>query len=154
VSKDIQVAWKQSKLPLSYIGKHGPVVSAVIGNRFGRSIAVIGSKGLCVLDIHREDATQPTRSKNATVAAYSTACAEGFECQFDKFDFKSSTEHWRMFKRQWRMFKRMDEQTFTVKSMVWWEQFNNTKEDIIVAIIEYADKKDPKNYLVGWSSHR
>lgn len=150
MNKDIQVEWKHSKLPLSYITKYGPVASAALGNRFGRSLAVIGSRGLCVLDINRGDVTHHSLSKNVTSPSYATACVEGFECQFDKFQynqFKSTKDHW-------RMFKRMDEQSFTVKAIVWWEEFNNTKEDIIIAVIEYMDKKDPRNHLVAWSSNR
>jgi hypothetical protein len=103
-----------------------------------------------VLDIHREDTTHHNLSNNSTSSTYATACLEGFECQFDKVQFnqfKSTKDHW-------RMFKKIDEQSFIVKAIEWWEGFNNTKEDVIIAVIEYIDKKQPRNYLVAWSSHR
>ena len=147
VNKEMQVEWRRSILPPSYTMKYGPITIASIGDRFGRSLAVIGSKGLCVLDIHREDISIHNKTNNGLCEQYATSCLEGFQCQVDNFQLKNKQD-------RWQMFQRIDEQSFTVVAMAWWEDFNGSNEDIIIAVVKYVDRLHPHNYLVAWSSRR
>lgn len=134
-------------IPTSYSLNNGTIVTAAICEKFGRSIAVIGSRGLCVLDIHREHCSKQMTFNSSQSAQYSTSCLEGFECEASDFQFKSS-------KDRWRMFQRLEEQSFTVRAMVWWEGFGGLKEDVILAVVKYVNHVDACYYLVAWSSRR
>ncbi len=107
---------------------------------------MIGSKGLCVLDIRRESGAIKI-DKQSDLSKYPTSCLRGFQCDVDEFQFKSKHD-------RWRMFQRTDEQSFTVSAMVWWEDFHGSEEDALVAIIKYSKDPDPSYYLVAWSSRR
>ena len=124
-------------LPPSYTLTNGPIVTASLSDRVGKSLAIVGSRGLCVLDMHKDDG----------IFNNETSCVEGFHCQVEKFQLKTRQDRWRMFQKR-------DEQSFIVKAMTWWEQFNGSSEDVIVCVIQYVDGLDPNHYLVAWSSRR
>lgn len=130
-------------IPQAYIVKQGPIVSANIGDQYGRSLAIFGSRGLCVLKIHRENMKLHYDAKSNDEAFNLTTCVEGYECYVDKSCNRRSND-------QWLMFHRTQEDLFSVKELCWWENYNGENEDVIVAIITYI-KNPSDHYLVAWS---
>ena len=124
---------------------------AAIANSFGRSLAISGSRGLCVLDIHRDDASIVNASLGSqspsSLLQLPTSCHEGFECRKDTFQLRTKQDRWRMFSRQ-------EEISFAVKAVTWWEDATDRCEDTIVAVIQYVESFDPSYYIVAWSSRR
>lgn len=124
---------------------------ATIANCFGRSLAISGSRGLCVLDIHRDDTSIVNASSGSprpnSLPQLPTSCFEGFECNKDTFQLRTKHDRWRMFSRQ-------EERSFAVKAVTWWEDASDKCEDTIVAVIQYVESVDPAYYIVAWSSRR
>lgn len=145
-NKEIKIQWKQSIIPVSYAKKYGPITMASISEKFGRSLIVVGSKGFCILDIHKRDVMKCS-SDDSPYTQLPTSCAEGFECYVNNTFPKSNIN-------RWRMFQRSNENKFRVLAFTWWEGMNGKNEDGIVAVVEYLDEKDSGLYLVAWSTRR
>jgi len=155
--QDSTIHWAESYVPTDYLSQNGPIRISSIGKKFGRSIAVAGHNGLCILDLsmHIEG------EKIGKEGDFSTPCTSGFDCDDNSWSgIKSLYPKWRMFGIQ------EEEQSFTVKSMTWWERGLNTgvSEDILIAVIEYSGENtvrnnslvqsEAQNYLVAWSRRR
>ena len=134
-------------VPQSYATQNGPIALATICGKFGRSLALFGSKGLCVLDIRRDNDLVDKAKTIRRNPRYLTSCVEGFQCDINHFQIKNNLDRWRMFQRR-------DEQSFTVTAMVWWENFCDCNEDVLICAVSYGGKLFPCHFLVAWSSRR
>ena len=109
-------------------------------------MAIFCSKGLCVLNVHRETTNSHFSNVDGELEGSTTTCTHGFVCEEDEGKAKSTRD-------QWSMFFRTDENMFSVKSIKWWENYNGDNEDAIIAVITYTNKPG-EYYLVAWSCEK
>lgn len=72
----------------------------------------------------------------------------GFVCGIDKF-------HWNINHGKWRMFRRHEEENLEVLSLVLWENYIETGDDLVIALVKYNDFNDrggSEIFLSAWSS--
>ena len=80
------------------MSKNGPTVqSASIGEQYGRSLAIFCSKGLCVLNVHRETTNSHFSKVDGEFEGSTTTCTHGFVCEEDEGKAKSTRDQWSMF---------------------------------------------------------
>jgi hypothetical protein len=109
----LELKWKMSSLPVSYISAYGPPRMAAIGATHSKSIAVASSHGLCVWNMH--------------------------------------------YRHRWKHFGTpIEEKSFTVLGMVWWEgrkanQKLEEEGDLLIAIIR---TNTGHQYLSCWSPQK
>ena len=145
------IQWKQSQVPSSYRSSNGCLEIGVIGKKYGRSVAVAASRGVCVLDlsIGREENSCTTLNEDR---GFPSSCIEGHECSVQRPLSGVGLNH-----PKWRMFSKVNETLFSVQNMTWWERshiLNGSSEDVLLCTVNYADEGSQQSYLVGWSRRR
>ena len=128
-TSDAVLQWEECGIPPNYLLNNGHSrLGAVSGN--GKSIAVAGDRGLCILDLYLRPDTKDSRQPPIPNIS------------------------------QWKLFSRVnDEQSFRVARMVWWDrnqyiksQSNERSDDILLAVIQYSQSS--LSHLVAWSRRR
>lgn len=120
----------------------------MIGKSYGRSIAVAGSRGLCVLDL----SIGKESNINGIDGFPPFPCSEGYECKTKSSGLGIGLSH-----PKWRMFNEIEETSFMVKSMVWWERNNvnnGLSEDMILCAVKYSNESSQQYHLAAWSRRR
>eukprot|EP00978_Attheya_sp_CCMP212_P006102 scaffold13748_cov62-Attheya_sp.AAC.1 len=174
VAHESTLEWKQSRVPGHYLATYGPIQVAAIEKRMGRSLAVAGSRGLCILDMarmwsnrnqHRQEGTDidVNDSLRCLNQRYSP-CIEGSSAASQSsFVFKNVYPKWRYFGST------LEERSFKVHAMSWWEMSvtspsdaktpnNSISEDLLFGAIQYISNESLENdkelHLVCWSRRR
>jgi hypothetical protein len=129
-SGDIEMEWRDARIPLDYTQAHGAPRLAAIGKTYCRSVAVAGAHGLCVLDCGKSHLDQPKKMR----------------CSSTKSRSKP---------RWYRFGSETEEGTLTVIAMTWWEGISSddddgTLSDLLVALIEVNDARVKGRYLACW----
>lgn len=126
---DAVLQWEECVIPPNYLLNNGHCrLAAVSGD--GKSIAVAGDRGLCILDLCLRSDTKDSRQSHIPHTP------------------------------QWKLFSRVnDERSFRVVHMVWWDRCQYTKsqsrkrsDDILFAVIQYSTSG--LSHLVAWSPRR
>ena len=130
---------------------NGCLKIAAIGEKYGRSIAVAAERGFCILDLSIGKDEKSSFSSLKNYRRFPSSCEEGFEC------YKGNTSSGvGAHIPKWKMFNKIDERTFTVQAMTWWERTNvsnRISEDILLSVVRYAGE-GTQCYLAGWSRRR
>lgn len=173
--KDFTIQWKESNIPTTYFSLYGSIRTAAIGRKYGRSIAIAASRGLCIFDLSSRNQEEENASRvlsNLGPSIIPTPCIAGSRCNDDgSGGVKSNTA-------KWRMFRELDERALSVRAMTWWERCSmegDVSEDLLLAVIEYhldgevpswngSNRNDAEGdddgetttqcYLVCWSRRR
>lgn len=124
----------EEKIPSSYVAVNKRCDNAVISRSLGRTVAVAGERGLCILDLSNLHVFTDCRH---------TPCQES--------DEKSGAFARSQFPR-WKLFRNVnEEQRFKVVDMLFWER-GLEFDDLLVALIQYNG--DNSSWLVCWSHRR
>ena len=124
----------EEKIPSSYVAVNKRCDNAVMSRRQGRTIAVAGQRGLCLLDLSNLQVFTDSRH---------TSCQESEE--------KPGGLARSQFPR-WKLFRNVsEEQRFKVVDMLFWER-KLEFDDLLVALIKYNG--DNSLWLVCWSHRR
>jgi len=131
---DAPLHWMEEKIPSSYVAVNKRCDNAVISRSLGRTVAVAGERGLCILDLSNLHVFTDCRH---------TPCQES--------DEKSGAFARSQFPR-WKLFRNVnEEQRFKVVDMLFWER-GLEFDDLLVALIQYNG--DNSSWLVCWSHRR
>ena len=145
----------------------GPSSVASIGRRFGRSVAVASSKGLCILDLAKMRQTRlvrsiPTPSRESLrplPCIGSVGVRPGDGCSY-KISKKTRLLKWRMFANE------HEESQLSVHAMTWWERNGKSDDgndedvshDLLFAVVDTsnsaANRENGQLRLVCWSRRR
>jgi len=143
------VQWKYAKIPSNYIENNGCVQRAIIGERYGKTLVLVGSTGICVLSMNTEMKSGISDCRNGRIK-FNASCQKGYYCDLNK-----STS--RYIQDKWSMFRRRDERKVEILNIALWENYTEKGDDLIIAIARYrgySDCKDSDTFLVAWSSGR
>ena len=147
VLKDWQVQWKCAKIPSNYIENNGVIQTAVMGARYGKTLVLAGSTGICVLTINEETKSGICGIRNEHTK-FHASCQIGHNCDISRTHHKHTHN-------KWSMFRQRDERKVLISSIALWENYVNKGNDLIIAITRYhghGDCKVSDTYLVAWSS--
>ena len=142
----------QSKVPSSYRCRNGCLEIATVGKKYGRSIAVAASRGFCILDLcfGRDERLLEVANNDG---GFLSPCSSGFECSDEGYSFGGvGVNH-----PKWKMFRQIDERSFQVQTMAWWERhiiMQNSSEDILLCTVNYVEEDCDQFYLAAWSRRR
>lgn len=145
--KDWQVQWKYAKIPSNYIENNGAIQTAVMGDRYGKTLVLAGSTGISVLTINEETKSGICDDRNEHTK-FHASCQIGHNCDGNR------TQH-KHIHNKWSMFRQRDERKVLISSIALWENYVDKENDLIIAITKYhghGDCKDSDAYLVAWSS--
>ena len=124
----------EEKIPSSYAAVNKRCENAVISRRHGRTIAISGKRGLCLLDLS---------NLQVFTDSIHTSCQESYE--------KSGGLARSQFPR-WKLFRNVrEEQRFKVLDMLFFERGLEC-DDLLIALIQYNG--DNSSWLVCWSHRR
>jgi hypothetical protein len=139
--KDWQVQWKYAKIPSNYIDNNGAIQTAIVGDRYGKTLVLAGSTGISVLSMNT--GIHAGKHNKSYLSCRSGVYYDGIRIQHIHIQDK------------WKMFRRRDERKVVISSMVLWENYIDNGDDLIIAIASYrghANCEDSDTYLVAWSS--
>jgi hypothetical protein len=141
----------QSKVPSSYRCSNGCLEIAAVGKKYGRSIAVAASLGFCILDLcfGRDERLFAGADNDER---FLSPCTSGFECSEERCSLGVGVHH-----PKWRLFREIDERSFRVQTMAWWERnsiMQNSSEDILLCTVNYVEEDCDQFYLAAWSRRR
>ncbi len=147
----MKIQWKQSKVPISYRSSNGCLKMACIGEKYGRSLAVAASHGCCILDLSIGKDERTSLYSHRNIDSFPSSCEEGFVCSDDNTSVGVGANQ-----PKWKMFNKIDEKSFTMQAMAWFERNNSinaSSEDILLGVVRYIDISN-HCYLAGWSRRR
>jgi len=171
IKREFHLQWNESRIPSSYTVANGSARITAMGMNYGRSIAIAASRGLCILDLsttncgtnfHHGAITTMTStpddqesSSQQYESVIPTICSKSYRCDINE-DFPAGLKS---IHSKWRRFNEMEERSFTVQAMAWWERdgYYDESEDLLFAIIQYVSSKQKgidEFYLVSWSRRR
>lgn len=124
-AKDFELSWGESRIPTPYTIKHGCPTLACTGKKWGRSIAVASSKGVCVLDLG-------VRSTNDRQVRQHRPHWRMFGNQTEENSFQVEAMEW------WE-----GPQELLSKKMI--------RDDLLLAIVRVGEDLDRARFLACWS---
>ena len=170
IKREFRLKWNEARIPPSYTLTNGSARITAMGMNYGRSIAIAASRGLCILDLSTTNCgtnfhhstksnTSANKSQKPPLQKFEptipTICSKSYRCDINE-DFPAGIKS---IHSKWRRFNEMEERSFVVQTMAWWERdgYYDESEDLLFAVIQYVSSKQTKSddfYLVCWSRRR
>ncbi len=161
----VEIEWKESSIPVSYIAAYGQPQIASIARSTGRYIAVAAARGMCILECPKVDVDKACRHESWS--AQDRRRLVHRQSSFTRLPHLGKT--WRGIGSRWRFFGReAEERAFRVLAMAWWEGIDSVEttageswsETLIIAVVQLesgqSDETNPNRhrYLACWSPRR
>ncbi len=161
----VEIEWKESSIPTTYVSAYGQPQVASISKGSGRYVAVAASRGMCILECPKTDVNKACRHESRSTHTVNQRVHR--QSSFTRLPHLGKT--WRGLGSKWRFFgSEAEERAFLVLAMTWWEGIDSSEsavddilsESLIVAVVQLesgqSDEVDRKRrrYLACWSPRR